>query len=366
MALTAGEFLTTLADDGVVAAGEGEDEIVGFGGASGGFDFFAGGVGFAVGDVLADGAMEEEDILADEADRAAQGGVAEVGEGEAVEGDLPGNGIVEPEEEADDGGFSGAGGADNGVGFAGGDVHRNAFEDGGAFDVAECDVLEVDFALDGGGEEFLTFDHLGFGVEEVLYAVGTGEEALELVEGFAEGCEGPEEALGHEDENGIDSDAEGAIESEPSADEEGSGESGEDAHADEGDECGGELDGFLVGGAVFVAYGGEAFGFAGFGGEGFDCGDSAEVGGEGAAEPGDGFADFGVAGFESLLVEDAAPDDDGDWDHGKGGDEEGTGGEDGSDEDDVPEQADEAGCAGIEESFELVDVVVEDAEESTG
>lgn len=364
MALTAGELLTAFADDGVVAAGESEDELVGFGGAGGGFDFFGGGVGFAIGDVLADGAVEEEDILADKADCAAQGGVAEIGEGEAVEGDLPGNGIVEPEEEADNGGFSGAGGADDGMGFAGGNVHRNAFEDGGARDVAEGDVLEFDFALDGGGEVFLTFDHLGLGVEKVLDAVGTGEEALELVEGFAEAGEGPEEALGHEDEDGIDSDAEGAIEGEPSADEEGSGEPGEDSHADEGDKCGGELDGFLVGGAVFVADGGEAFGFAGFGGEGFDGGDSAEVGREGAAESGDGFADFGVAGFEPFLVEDAAPDDDRDWDHGEGGDEEGTGGEYGSDEDDVPEQADETGCASIEEAFELVDVVVEDAEQS--
>lgn len=212
----------------------------------------------------------------------------------------------------------------------------------------------------------MAFDHLGFGVEEILDAVGAGEEALELVEGFAEGGEGPEEALGHEDEDGIDSDAEGAIEGEPSADEEGSGEPGEDAHADEGDKCGGELDGFLVCGSVLVADGGEAFGFAGFGCEGFDGGDSAEVGGEGSAESGDGFTDFGVAGFETFLVEDAAPDDDGDWDHGEGGDEEGTGGEDGTDEDDVPEQADEAGCAGIEEAFELVDVVVEDGEESAG
>lgn len=152
MALTAGELLTAFADDGVVSVGELEDELVGFGGAGGGFDFLGGGVGFAVGDVLADGAVEEEYVLADEADCASQGGVAEIGEGEAVEGDLAREGIVEPEEEADDGGFSGAGGADDGVGFAGGDVHRNALEDGGARDVAEADVLEFNFALDGGGE----------------------------------------------------------------------------------------------------------------------------------------------------------------------------------------------------------------------
>lgn len=77
----------------------------------------------------------------------------------------------------------------------------------------------------------------------------------------------------------------------------------------------------MVGLAVIVTDFGESVGFARFGGEGFDGGDSADIGGEGAAQFADGFADFGVAGFESLLVIDTAPNDDGDGDHCEGGDE---------------------------------------------
>lgn len=64
--------MSAFANDGVVAIGELEDEIVGFGGFGGGFDFLLSGGGFAVGDVLADGAVEQEDILADESHCAAQ------------------------------------------------------------------------------------------------------------------------------------------------------------------------------------------------------------------------------------------------------------------------------------------------------
>lgn len=241
----------------------------------------------------------------------------------AIEGDFAADGIVETHEEADDGGFSGAGCADDGMGFTGGDMHGDVVEDGGAFDVGEGDVFEFDFAFWYGGEGGLPFDHLGFGFEQVVDAVGAGEKSLELVEGFAEAGEGPEQALGHEHQNAIDADAEGAIESEPTADEQGAGESGEDAHADEGDECGGEFDSVLVSLAVVVADFGKPLGLAGFGGECFDGGDSADIGGEGAAEFADGFADDGVAGFEPLLIEHAAPDDDGDGDHGEGGDEQG-------------------------------------------
>ncbi len=64
LTLTAGELLSAFADDGVVSIGELENEVVGFGGLSGGFDFFLSGIGFTVCDVFADGAVEEEDILA--------------------------------------------------------------------------------------------------------------------------------------------------------------------------------------------------------------------------------------------------------------------------------------------------------------
>jgi hypothetical protein len=58
-------------------------------------------------------------------------------------------GIVEALDEVCDGGFAGAGEADDGDCFAGGDVEVYVAEDGvvGAGGVGECDVFEGDFAF---------------------------------------------------------------------------------------------------------------------------------------------------------------------------------------------------------------------------
>lgn len=199
LTLTTGEFLSAFADDGVVAGRQGIDEIVGFGGFGGGFDFFLGGIGFAVGDVIADVAVEQENILTDKAHCAPKAGIGEALEVVTIERDFAAERIVEPEQEADDGGFSGTGCPNDGVGFTGGDLHGDVIENIGAFDITEGDIFEFDFALDGVGEFGLALNHLGFGLQEVVDAVGAGEESLELIEGFAESGEGPEEALGHED-----------------------------------------------------------------------------------------------------------------------------------------------------------------------
>ena len=72
LALAAGELLAALADDRVVAVGQGADEGVGLGEGGGPHHVGVGGVGPAVGEVLADRALEQEHVLAHEADRAAQ------------------------------------------------------------------------------------------------------------------------------------------------------------------------------------------------------------------------------------------------------------------------------------------------------
>ena len=72
LTLSAGELLSALADDGVVALRQGHDEVVRFGDLGGFDDLLVGGIEGAVGDVLADGAVEEIDVLADKADGAAQ------------------------------------------------------------------------------------------------------------------------------------------------------------------------------------------------------------------------------------------------------------------------------------------------------
>ena len=60
LAFAAGEGLAALADEGIVAVGQLQDEFVGVGGAGGVDNLLPRGVGAAVGDVLGDGAVEQE------------------------------------------------------------------------------------------------------------------------------------------------------------------------------------------------------------------------------------------------------------------------------------------------------------------
>src|SRR3546814_8756358 len=68
LALTAGEVAAARADLGVVAAGEGGDEIMGAGHAGGLFDLGIARAGAAVGDVGAQAVVEQQDLLADQAE----------------------------------------------------------------------------------------------------------------------------------------------------------------------------------------------------------------------------------------------------------------------------------------------------------
>ena len=73
-----------------------------------------GGVGAAEGDVLADGVGEEEGLLRDEADVAAEGSSRPTADGlPSMRTDAVGR-RREAGDEADEGGFAGAGGADDG------------------------------------------------------------------------------------------------------------------------------------------------------------------------------------------------------------------------------------------------------------
>ena len=89
LALPTGEFLAAFADDGVVAFGKLHDEIMGFGDFGSFFDLLIGGIKGAVGDILAHRAVEEENILADKTNRAAQIRHLQVAQIMPIEGDDP-------------------------------------------------------------------------------------------------------------------------------------------------------------------------------------------------------------------------------------------------------------------------------------
>ncbi len=156
--LAAGEFVAAFADDGFVAFVELQDEVVGIGFLGGCLDFRAGGVAFSVGDVVGDGAVEEIDILQDHGELGAvefQGELADVG---VVEADGAAGDVEETGDEIDEGGFSGARGANDGEGGAGANVQRDAIDDAFFGFVAEVDVVEGDVSGD-------IFKRLGVGRE---------------------------------------------------------------------------------------------------------------------------------------------------------------------------------------------------------
>ena len=64
--LPPGQFLSPLADNGVVARSEIEDEVVGIGRVGCGFDLLARGIRLAQQQVLGDGAVEQVGILRDQ------------------------------------------------------------------------------------------------------------------------------------------------------------------------------------------------------------------------------------------------------------------------------------------------------------
>ena len=103
MALTAGELYAAFADDGVVGFGESFGEFIDAGGAASEEELFFSGVRPREHDVVADGAVEEERILEDDAELGAIAVEVDGGEVLAIDEDAPVDWIVEGADEADDG-----------------------------------------------------------------------------------------------------------------------------------------------------------------------------------------------------------------------------------------------------------------------
>ena len=103
LALPARERQPALADDGVVAAGELEDELVGLGHPGRRLDLLVGGVGSSVGDVGPHRVGEEEALLEHDADLAAQRVQRDVAHVVPVDEDGAAVGVVEARDQHGDG-----------------------------------------------------------------------------------------------------------------------------------------------------------------------------------------------------------------------------------------------------------------------
>ena len=182
--LSATEEGAPVADRGVVALRQLEDEVVGVGYAGSLLNLAVGGLRHAVGYIVADGIVEKEGVLRHYADVPAEGR-GEIGlDGATVDEYLAGGGFMETHEEVGKGGFAGTRTAHQGHSGATRHGEVDAMQDFGAGEVAEMQVAE----LDAGGEpgEGSGLGCVGLGlrlVEEGLQAIGAGLSFLDLRDG---------------------------------------------------------------------------------------------------------------------------------------------------------------------------------------
>ena len=123
LALAAGEFHAAFADVGVITAppfgvAEVGDEAGCFGAVGGGNHFGFGGVGAAVNDVVAHGAVQERSVLRDQTDLGAQAFLGNVADVLPVNRNRAALRFVETQKQVDDGGFSRAAASDKADFFA--------------------------------------------------------------------------------------------------------------------------------------------------------------------------------------------------------------------------------------------------------
>ena len=142
--LARGQVRRVVVDDRVVAVGQRPHEVVDVGGLGGGHDLLVGRGLAAVGDVLADRAVEQPRVLEDHAERAAQVVAGHLARVDAVDRDPPAVELVEAHQQVHERRLAGARRADDGDGLAGVGDEVEVVDERHVRQVAERDVLERD------------------------------------------------------------------------------------------------------------------------------------------------------------------------------------------------------------------------------
>ena len=179
--LTGGHARAGVVDHRVVALRQGADDVVGAGGPRGGEHVVVGGARSAEGDVLLDGAFEEPGLLQDHADLLAQLITVQVARVHAVQGDRSGLGVVEAQEEVDQGGLACPRGPHDGDALPRLDHQVEIRDELGSRGVGETHVVEDDAALDLGGQVGGARLGLLWGVHELEEPLGAGRAGLQQV-----------------------------------------------------------------------------------------------------------------------------------------------------------------------------------------
>ncbi len=252
---------------------------MGIGGLGGRDHVGLGGVGAAEEQVLPHGAVEEEDILQNDADLLAQALEGVIVQVAAVQGDGAVGQVVEAGDQADQGSLAHAGGSDQGHHGFGRGLQADILQDADAGGVFEVDVAEDHVALEATGDRRGARDVLGLVRlgHQVGHPVGTGEGSLDGLPGAAEVPDGGVETFEVKEEGHQVRDGQGTRQGQPPA----------EVNHDEGAERGGEFHKRLEGGhqfegaelglAVTLDACMNAGGFLGLAGEGFDLADAGEI-----------------------------------------------------------------------------------------
>jgi len=158
---------------------------VGVGHAGGGFHFFIRGFGAAKKDIFAHRAVEKIDILQHDAGLLAQRFQIEPADIHAVQADAAALHIVETRDQADQGGFSHAGGADKGYHLVCGYIQIDMLEHIVAVAIGEGDILETQRAAHRLGQRqgLRLLLHLFVFCQQPGYPVGAGQGALHIFPG---------------------------------------------------------------------------------------------------------------------------------------------------------------------------------------
>ncbi len=281
LALTTRQLHAALADARVVALRQPQDELVRFGRDGGCDDVGFARAGAAVGDVLAHRAIEQEHVLRDPADLAAQPVQRITGEVAAVETDLSLRGLVEAQQQLDQRRLATAGRTDQRERLSRAYLEIDAAQHLGAVRIRKVEIVDCDVAarrmIGQGLVAVADRDRRG---KETQDAPRRGHRTLEQIDRVGESRQRPEQALGQEDEHRIEARLQMSFEHELSAAHEGAEKTEQDGHADQRHEGRAQPDRVAVRRDVGLAFDREPLMLALLGGEAADRRDAGEVVGE--------------------------------------------------------------------------------------
>ena len=237
-------------------------------------------------------------------------------------------------------------------------------QQGLAAGVGEVDPLEADVAAHRGeGKGPVAAGDGDRGVQQVHHPVGGGHGPLVVVEGAAQGGEGPEQALGDEHQEAVGADGDRALPGLQTADHQDRQEGEQDREADQGNEGRRQADGPAVAGPVGLTLLDQPLLFPVLGRVALDGEHAAQVVAQPAGQIPGPLTHLPVAGRKPALKAERPPEDHGDRQEGDPRHRRGEHQHGSAHRHHGGDQLKDLVGPVVEEALQLVDVVVEDGEQ---